>query len=172
MLKIALGTTSKYKIAYVKDVLTSLGIEATIKSVDTDSGVTSQPRNEKETLQGSINRAKAALTKVPTADIGLGIEIGYEPLSGNFYMHGWSSIVDSIGNIYSEQSSTLELPKFFYQYLHDHDSDGVGQHVQEYKDKLDDTTWKEFAEIIQYRKPFITESSRNVLLHYYHRREY
>ena len=106
------------------------------------------------------------------SDIGLGIEVGYEPIDGILCMHGVTSIVDREGNIYSEQSSTLELPKYFHKYLHDHEDDGVGFHVNDYKNISDDKSWKYFAEIIQYREPFIRESARNALLRYIYRDEY
>ena len=172
MLKIALGTTSQPKIAFLKSVLADIGIAAEIFPVSSDSGVTHQPRTEKEAKLGSVNRAKTALAQVPEADIGLGIEVGYEPIDGTLFMHGWTTIADRDGTTYSEQSSTLELPKYFHQFLHDHEDDGVGFHVQEYKEKHGDNTWKAFAEIIQYREPFIKESIRNALLRYYFRDEY
>lgn len=172
MIKIALGTTSDNKITYLKEVLDALDLEAKIIPINADSGVTGQPRTEKETKQGSLNRAQAALKQYPDAEIGLGIEIGYEPINGAYFMHGWTSIVGRDGNPYSEQSSALELPKFFYQFLHDHEEDGVGFHVREFGEQREENTWRHFAKIIQYREPFIKESVRNAILRYIYRDEY
>jgi len=170
--KIAIGTTSEIKSTYFQDVLDSLNIKAKVFPVNTNSGVTYQPRTEKETKLGSINRAKSALEQLPDTEIGVGIEVGYEPINGKMYMHGWTSVVDSEGNTYSEQSSTIELPKYFLGYLHDHEEDGVGYHVQDYKILHNDPVWRHFTEIFQYREPFIKESSRNAILRYIFRKEY
>jgi inosine/xanthosine triphosphatase len=172
MLRIALGTTSNNKITYLEELLEDLELATELIPVNADSGVTGQPRTENETKQGSINRARHALGLNPSAEIGLGIEIGYEPVDGLLYMHGWTSIIDKEGNIYSGQSSTLELPRFFHQYLHDHEDDGVGFHVKEFSEQKDERTWKYFANIIQYREPFIKESARDALLRYKFRDEY
>ncbi|MEI6266341.1 MAG: DUF84 family protein [bacterium] len=172
MVKIAVGTTSKAKLRILDCILLEADIKADITSFDVASGVTHQPRTEKETKQGSINRATNALKLCEDSDIGLGIEVGYEPIDGILYMHGVTSIIDQAGNIYSEQSSILELPKYFHKYLHDHEDDGVGFHVNDYKNLSDDKSWKYFAEIIQYREPFIRESARNALLRYIFRGEY
>ena len=172
MLNIAVGTTSKAKLEILNSILLETDIKADIAFFDVTSGITHQPRTEKETKQGSINRARNALKLSKHSDIGLGIEVGYEPIDGILYMHGVTSIVDREDNVYSEQSSTLELPRYFHKYLHDHEDDGVGFHVEDYKTKLADKSWKYFAEIIQYREPFIRESARNTLLRYYYREEY
>lgn len=172
MLKIALGTTSEWKIRAVKTILSEISCKAKIITVEADSEVNFQPRTEKETQQGSINRAKNALAKVPQADFALGIEVGYEPINNKYYMHGVSSIVDCTGVTVSEQSSTLELPKYFYKYLHDHEEGGVGFHVEEYENLSNDPAWKYFTQTIRYREPFIKESARNALLRYIFREEY
>lgn len=172
MLKIALGTTSKWKIGAVDSTLSEISYEAEIMPIEADSEVTFQPRTERETQNGSINRAKNALAKVPQADFAIGIEVGYEPVGGKYFMHGVSSIVDRDGVVVSEQSSTLELPKFFYSYLHDHEEDGVGFHVEEFENLYNNPTWKYFAQVIRYREPFIKESVRNVLLRYIFREKY
>lgn len=170
MLKIAVGTTSKWKIGALNEVLDEIKVKAELLPFEVETSVLSQPRNEKETKIGSINRAREALLLADNAEIGLGIEFGYEPVGPTYIMHAWATIIDKDENIYSEQSSTLELPKFFYQYLQDNDE--VGYHVGEFKDQRSDEAWTYFSEVIQYRLPFIKESARNVLLRYYYRKEY
>jgi inosine/xanthosine triphosphatase len=67
----ALGTTnSAKKLAVVQ----ATGVEPTCLSVP--SGVSEQPMSEDETIQGAVNRAKAALEQIPDNHIGLGLEGG------------------------------------------------------------------------------------------------
>lgn len=111
MLKIALGTKSNYKINAVQKVLGELEIEAEIILVDVETGVSEQPKAKDETITGSMNRAKAALKATSNAEIGLGIEFGYEPFGSEYRMVCWASIVDSSDLEISEHSSSLQLPK-------------------------------------------------------------
>lgn len=111
MLKIALGTKSNYKVNAVKKALGELEIEATIFPVEVETGVSEQPKKAGETIIGSINRAKTALAVIPDAEIGLGIEFGYDPFGTEYRMICWASIVDNDGLEISEHSSSLQLPK-------------------------------------------------------------
>lgn len=67
----ALGTTNAAKkLAVVQ----ATGVEPACLFVS--SGVSDQPLSEEETIQGAINRAKAALAQLPDCHIGLGLEGG------------------------------------------------------------------------------------------------
>lgn len=110
MFKIAIGTSSRYKINAINKALHELDLEFISKAVEVESGVSEQPHDLGETKVGSINRAKNALVKLPVSDVGLGVEFGYEPVEGRYHMVCWASIVTNAGEIFSEQSSTLELP--------------------------------------------------------------
>lgn len=68
---IALGTTNRAKR---EAVVLATGCEPHCLAVP--SGVSDQPLSEDETITGAINRAKHALTLVPEAEIGLGLEGG------------------------------------------------------------------------------------------------
>jgi len=170
MLKIALGTTSEIKGKFIKEVLDEIGISAEVFPVEVDSDVSSQPAKTNETKQGSLNRAKEALNKIGNADIGLGIEFGYEPKNGALFMHAWSTIIDHRNVVFSEQSSTLELPKHFVDLLKKEEE--IGLSVRDFQKRNESKEWQYFAGVIRYREPFIKESSRNVLLRYHFRNEY
>jgi inosine/xanthosine triphosphatase len=56
-----------------------------IQGISVPSGVSNQPLSSKETMQGALNRAKAAREQVPTADYWIGIEGGVDSeLEGEF----------------------------------------------------------------------------------------
>jgi non-canonical (house-cleaning) NTP pyrophosphatase len=112
MYKLAIGTVSEYKINAIKRAFADLDISIDPIAFKADSGVSEQPRAEGETKLGSINRAKAAMENNPNCDAAIGVEFGYEPVEGKWHMVCWATIVTKKeAEIYSEQSSTLELPK-------------------------------------------------------------
>jgi inosine/xanthosine triphosphatase len=80
----ALGTTNEAKRSAV---ILATGVEPVCCKVP--SGVADQPMSEEETIQGAINRAKAALQKHPACQIGLGLEGGLayeETFTGQWYL--------------------------------------------------------------------------------------
>jgi non-canonical (house-cleaning) NTP pyrophosphatase len=114
-IKIALGTTSEYKIEFVKEVLKEIGImeNTEIFPFKAESKISNQPITEKETKKGSINRAKEALKHFKEADFGLGIEAGYHKnKEDKFDFFCYASIVDRSGLKISRISHRFPLPKF------------------------------------------------------------
>lgn len=117
VMKIAIATNSSYKLHAILKALYELDFEFEYTNDKADSGVSEQPMQQGETKQGSINRAKNILYKFPESDLGLGVEFGYEPIDGKYHMVCWASIITKEGKIFSEQSSTLELPKILVDSL-------------------------------------------------------
>lgn len=111
VLQIAIGTESNYKINAIKAAIYNLDIDFEGFSGKAPSEVSEQPRLVGETKLGSINRAKNILKIHPHCDCGIGVEFGYEPIDGKYYMVCWASILTKDGKVFSEASSTLELPK-------------------------------------------------------------
>lgn len=136
MLKVVIGTASGYKIRLIKKVLYELDQEFEAHAVEVSSGISEQPMKIGETKQGSINRAQNALASSPESDLAIGLEFGYEPIDSKFHMVTWATIVSSSGQIFSEQSSTLELPKSLEEILL---KDGeIFENLQELKSSLND----------------------------------
>ncbi len=112
----AIGTTSRYKVNAIQKALFELDFELKCTPVEVESGISSQPHETAETLRGSRNRAINALSIVTDATAGIGVEFGYEPRvtqSGHnktYHMLCWASIITLDGAIFSEHSSSLELP--------------------------------------------------------------
>jgi non-canonical (house-cleaning) NTP pyrophosphatase len=113
MLKVAVGSASAYKISAVQKVLAGLEQEFELFPLEVNTGVSEQPSKTGETQVGSINRAKAALAANPQAELGLGIEFGYEPFEDSYRMVCWAAIVDKAGLQISEHSSSLQVPEEF-----------------------------------------------------------
>ena len=57
--------------------------------ISTPSGVSDQPFSNQETLQGALNRAKAAISVIPEADYWVGIEGGIEDYGDEMAAFAW-----------------------------------------------------------------------------------
>ncbi|MCJ7804627.1 inosine/xanthosine triphosphatase [Patescibacteria group bacterium] len=171
ILKIALGTTYEQKINYLKEVLDNLNVKAEIISVKVKSGISLQPLTSTETKKGSINRAKEALSKIDIADLGLGIEIGYEQNSqGKYEILCWVTIIDKKDNQISAQSHRFLLPKFHQEILKK--KQFLGDYVRDYYKNNDDKIIQQLGEMIRNRKSFIISALYNALIHYLRREEF
>lgn len=164
-LKIAVGTTSKQKIGYLKEVLNEIGISAEIVPTEVKSGVSDQPITEEETQTGSINRAKAAFEKVEDADFGIGIEVGYHKNKDeDFEMFCCTSIFGKGEAMASCFSTKFLLPDFHQQILKVNKY--LGEYVNKYKEEVDEPVINYTRELVRGRKPLIIEATRNVLLQF------
>lgn len=165
MIKIALGTTSEQKRAFVEEILKELEIAAETISVEVASGIAEQPITSAITKKGSVNRAKRALEKTG-ADIGLGVEIGYHKNKiGDYEMFCWTTLVEKTGKSFSAQSHKLLLPKFHQQILKENKY--LGEYVREFLKLYPDPVSQNVGIIIRDRKPFIQTATKMVLLNYF-----
>lgn len=170
MLKIAIGTKSSYKINAIKRAIYNLDIPFECISDNVPSNISNQPMNKGETKLGSINRAKNILMDYPNYDLGLGVEFGYEPDdNGNLHMVCWASIVTQDGDIFSEQSSTLELPKMFREAIENNiDLESILD--DKLKNLQNNEVGRKFIEFTK-KRSVIYECVNAVMLRYYFDKE-
>lgn len=84
-----------------------------VSGVSVPSGVSDQPMSDAETLQGAINRAKAALETTLDTEFGVGIEGGCEEIDGQLHAFAWVVVLslehpDIIGK---SRTATFILPE-------------------------------------------------------------
>lgn len=91
MLQVAIGTKNPAKIEAI--ISGFEGIDASFLSTSVASGVSAQPFSDTETIQGAINRSKAALEKEQT-DLGIGLEGGVVETEFGMFLCNWGAIVD------------------------------------------------------------------------------
>lgn len=108
---IAVGSKNPTKIIPVRDVFSKHFGEIEVRDVSVPSGVKEQPTDVDEMYRGALNRARAALEKVPEAEYGVGIEGGLHR-----YSHGWFEqslvvIVNKKGEVGVGSSGGLVLPE-------------------------------------------------------------
>lgn len=97
MMLIAVGSTNPVKIAAAQSAAADLG-EVEVRGFEVLSGVSSQPRSDRETRSGAAARAKEALRSHPQATLGIGFEGGVHEEDGHMYNVVWCSVMDREDN--------------------------------------------------------------------------
>ncbi len=82
----------------------------TVEGVAVASGVSDQPMTDAETLQGAINRVKAARRAAPQAAYWIGLEGGVEDRAGELETFAWIVVTDGIRSGKS-RTATFFLPE-------------------------------------------------------------
>ncbi|WP_020573290.1 inosine/xanthosine triphosphatase [Actinopolymorpha alba] len=94
---IASGNPVKRR-ATLEAVRVTLGYdEVDAVAVEVDSGVPHQPVGDEETLRGARNRADAALTLLPDADLWVGLEGGVVERDGALECMAWVVVIGRSG---------------------------------------------------------------------------
>ncbi len=123
---IAVGSTNPVKINAVKTVLDKPTLnQITILSTEVESDVSHQPRSDRETRQGAINRASVALKNTPSADWGIGLEGGVRDIKYNYQGKNkeelievaWCAITDRQGNLALGGGAEFQLPNLISRKL-------------------------------------------------------
>ena len=98
-MKWVVGTTNKAKILCVEAVVNKCfpGQTHEVVSVNVASGIDAQPMDVDSTVRGARNRAAGALSAVPDADYGVGLEGGIERCAGKYFECGWMVVIDRRG---------------------------------------------------------------------------
>jgi inosine/xanthosine triphosphatase len=109
-MKIAVGSTNPVKIRAVRSVARKIYPRAQVVAIDVRSGVPGQPRGDKQTQRGAINRARA-VRRVANADWGVGLEGGIIKSEFGTMTCAWAAIVDRRGRIGVGGSTNMLLPK-------------------------------------------------------------
>lgn len=172
-IKIAVGTTSDYKLGFLKGVLNELGIHADteIFPVKSENKVSDQPTTEKETKKGSVNRAKAALKHSKEADFGLGIEAGYHKnKAGKYEMFCFATIIDQKGIKISCMSHKFPLTKFHQEKIES--GAQLCEHVETYYKDAAHPIKRYLGIMFDSRELFLKDAIRQVLIRYIMREEF
>ncbi|GAX90221.1 DUF84 family protein [Effusibacillus lacus] len=61
MLRVAVGSSNPAKVKAVQAAFEALGHQVHVVGFDVESGVSAQPFSDEETVEGALNRAKAAI---------------------------------------------------------------------------------------------------------------
>lgn len=110
-MKIVLASANPVKMRATRDGFRRLFPEETFEftSVSVPSGVADQPMSDEETRRGARNRAEAAQTERPDADLWVGMEGGIEVDEGRLNAFAWT-VVLSASKRGESRSAAFELP--------------------------------------------------------------
>lgn len=97
MLRVAVGSTNPVKIKAVCSAFAKMGLDAEVTGVEVDSKVSEQPFSDEETIEGAINRARAALKSAQGApfDYGIGLEGGVVQTPYGMFVCNWGAVVNA-----------------------------------------------------------------------------
>ncbi len=110
--RIAVGSTNPVKLESVREAAAQIFENEAIEviAVAAESGVSVQPMGDAETMAGASQRAREALTKLPGADIGIGIEGGVDVIDGRLYTFSWCVAINTESRIQCTSTERWELP--------------------------------------------------------------
>lgn len=117
---IAVGSQNPVKVNAVSIATSKTWPLATIVGYDVASGVSAQPFSDQETLQGAVNRAKAALAaqlKLATSTeqtgvvLGVGLEGGVMEQGEQLWSTVWAVVVDQTGEQFTANGARFQVPE-------------------------------------------------------------
>lgn len=108
---IVVASKNPAKVEAVKLALRGDFESSEVVFTEVDSLVSAQPFTDEETKQGSINRAKGALNKMPNATLAVGLEGGAFREKDDVWNTVWCSVVDREGHVFSVNGMRFVLPK-------------------------------------------------------------
>lgn len=116
---VAVGSTNPVKINAVKKAFLQVWPQEniTVKGIEVDSGIPSQPKSDEESIKGATNRAKRALEKLG-ADYGVGLEGGVHKIGDNWFDSGWMVVVDKNGTEGIGSTIKMHLSEKIMKHVH------------------------------------------------------
>jgi inosine/xanthosine triphosphatase len=109
-LRVAVGSRNPVKLQAVQAGLAPFFAGVTLEAVEVPSGVAAQPVGDEETRRGALNRARAALALLPTAEFGIGLEGGVMEIEGTLYAGAWCAIAARDGRTGLASTGRCPLP--------------------------------------------------------------
>jgi inosine/xanthosine triphosphatase len=97
-MKIVVGSKNEAKVLAVKHGVACYWPEAVVIGEDVPSGVRPQPLGHEETLQGALNRARAAKA-LHGASLGIGLEGGVVEIHGWPIMMSYVAVTDGLREV-------------------------------------------------------------------------
>lgn len=110
-MKVVIGSLNRAKNEAVKNIFDKIWNKNEYVSVKTNPKISNQPKSSEEAIDGAINRAKDALTKVKDADFGIGLEGTIDTNKHGTFLLGWVAIINRDGKKSIGSSAAVLLPE-------------------------------------------------------------
>jgi len=125
MIIVAVGSTNPAKIRAATNAFQkAFAGQIRLVPLQVESGVSDQPKTDKEAFQGALNRAKNAQRKIK-ADYGVGIEGGIQKHKYGVFSNAWIAVVDKQGKVGRGTSARFQLPNKIIRQMASGDELGV-----------------------------------------------
>lgn len=108
---IALGSKNKAKLKAVEDTIEDLGMKASFISIQSPSGVSSQPFSDEETMEGAANRANFCLQQMNEAEIAIGLEGGVIETPFGLFLCNWGALAERGKETLFAGGARIKLPE-------------------------------------------------------------
>jgi len=163
--KIALGSSNDDKANILKETFADLfKKEIKVIKVSVASKISDQPIGERETLQGAINRARAAFAEQPGVYFAVGLEGGLVKIQKRFFLVCIAVIYDK-ENLCVGVSSKLALPKAVSKRIEK--GEFFGTVIRQYAQTLPKEKYlSQWLQMLISRKTLFKEAIRNAYLVY------
>ena len=102
MYKVYVGSTNVVKLEAVKEVFN----DYEVIGFNVESGVSSQPFSDEETLLGALNRAKG----LPKDGLRIGLEAGVQITNDIMYLVNFGVLIDANDNVFYAGGTRIPLP--------------------------------------------------------------
>ena len=111
-MQVVVASLNPAKISAVEDAFRTRFADADLELLPlaVESGVSDQPRSDRETLQGACRRMQHSRRERPEADFWVGLEGGVEVIGGQLMAFAWIAVQGRTGRISQARSVTLPLP--------------------------------------------------------------
>lgn len=104
------GSENQAKLKAVQQVTEQHLDDCRIEACKVPSGVSAQPVGDEETMQGAVNRAKAA-GALREGTYGVGLEGGVRTINGTMYLCNWGALAVPDGEIFTAGGAQIPLPE-------------------------------------------------------------
>lgn len=167
-MKFIVGSTSKRKIQTVENVIKQYFKDVPFEVIgnSADSGVPETPF-DKETFDGSRNRALNAKQNISNGNYYIGLESGLVERYGHIYEEAWTTIITNDSKEYFGFSSGLKVPDFILQKMEKlkmQHGDIMALLEKEFNKVPDNDTWGTYSGGAILREVSLEESLRNALI--------
>lgn len=117
-MKVAIGSTNPVKIKAVEDAFKKVWPSKRFKfiSIEVNSGVSSQPMSDLESIRGARNRAKRVL-KSSGADFSVGLEGGLQKIGKDWFDSGWIVVLSKEGEEGIGSSIKMRTPSKMIEHI-------------------------------------------------------
>lgn len=168
-MKIIIGSISERKIDIARKILTeqlSLSGNLDIEGYKSNSGVPDTPY-DKQTFDGSTNRANDAKNNIPSANMWVGLESGLVERYGHMYEEAWCTIITNNETFYG-YSSGLKVPDFILGEMKKLNKEhcDVMTIIEEKHGNLPNDTWGTYSGGIIPRTVSLEEALRNAVIQF------